>query len=137
MRLDLGDDDYALIRHKHKIPRGLADNVRVEIEALAASASTDVNIDPSDPDAAAEAGRAVLASGNGFMGPYGRLQDALTLAVVIEWSFGDVTLENLKANVPDSVVQRIYRHCDEQGYSEALVPDFSVSPDEESPTTPS
>ena len=132
MRFDLGDEDYANLRHPNKIPRGLAVKFRQTIYALA---NTTEDLNATAPDAELRAAQAVLRSERG-MSVFEDMKAALVIAAVSEWSFGEVSLENLD-NVPDSCIEAIYTHCNEQGYAETLMPDFTVSPDEDSPTTPS
>jgi hypothetical protein len=76
-----------------------------------------------------------MASADGLDG-IEEMAEAMVLAVVSEWSFGEVTPEVLDT-LPDAAVNAIYERCQKDGYVEKLMPDFEPSPDLDSPTKPS
>ena len=135
MRLELAGGQWAELRDADQIPRKPARAFRKVLYRVAAP-----TLDTADPTLVAEAqaaavGKALIASGDGIDG-LEDMAEAMVLAVVSEWSFGEVTSAVLDT-VPDAAVDAIYEECQKGGYIDKLMPDFGVSPDESSPTTPS
>ncbi len=134
MRLELPNSEWADLREADEIPRKSARRFRDVLFALARPAAG-VNQD-QDPDAlAADVGQSMLASADGLSG-IEDMAEALVLAVVREWSYGSVCQEVLD-DLPDAAIKLIDQHCQAAGYVAALMPDFGVSPDPDSPTLPS
>lgn len=134
MRLELGHDQYAVLRDADQIPRKAARKFRKVLYKVAAPAA-DVDQTLDDEAKALAAGRALMASSDGMDG-IEDMAEAMVLAAVSEWSFGEVTAEVMDS-MPDAAVQAIYDACQEQGFIEKLMPDFEPSPDPDSPTRPS
>jgi hypothetical protein len=135
LELKLAGGGWANLREADQIPRRQARAFRKVLYHLAAA--TGIEPDPNqDPNTAAlEAGKALLASDSG-LDEIEDMAEALALAAVDTWSYGEVTADVL-ATIPDAAVNQIFDACQEGGYLEKLMPDFGVSPDEDSPTTPS
>lgn len=127
MKLDLPNSNWALVREPDEIPRKAARNFRQVLYRLAGPVG-------QETDAAAAA--SALLNAPGGLDGIEDMADALVFAVVAEWSYGEVTPEVLDT-MPDSSVDAIYQHAVTGGYMEKLMPDFGVSPDDESPTGPS
>ena len=132
MRLDLGDEQYADLREADKIPRKQARAFRKVLYRVAAPAAS---VDASNPEAAQAAAASLLQSSDGMDG-IEEMAEAMVLAAVSFWTFGDVSSDVLDT-IPDSAVDTIYDYCQKAGYIEKLMPDFGVSDDTDSPTTPS
>lgn len=124
---------WAELRDADEIPRKAARRFRKVLYSLASGADLDPS--KSQDEQAAEVGKSMLASENGMDG-IEDMAESMVLAVVREWSFGAVCQEVLD-ELPDSAVDAIYDECQRGGYIEKLMPDFSVSPEEDSPTPPS
>ena len=132
MKLPLPHDNWADLRDPDEIPRKAARAFRKVLYKVAAPSA---GVDQNDPDAAAKVAAEMLGSADGMDG-IEEMAEAMVLAVVADWSFGDVSPEVLDT-VPDAAVNAIYDECQKQDYIAKLMPDFSTSPDEDSPTTPS
>jgi hypothetical protein len=134
MRLDLPRDNWADIRDPDEIPRKQARAFRKELYRLAGGAG---DVDPTlDQEAAARAAGVALLQSDGGMDGLEDMAEALVLAVVSDWSYGEVSADTL-GSMPDAAVDAIYNRVQAGGYIEKLMPDFSPSPDDDSPTTPS
>jgi hypothetical protein len=134
VRIELGHDHWAELRDADQIPRKQARKFRKVLYKVAAPAA-DVDQTLDDDAKAIAAGKALMASADGLDG-IEEMAEAMVLAVVSEWSFGEVTPEVLDT-LPDAAVNAIYERCQKDGYVEKLMPDFSPSPDLDSPTKPS
>ena len=128
MRIDLGDGDWAELRHPNKIPRQQTLNYRQVFYRVAQHA---VGVDDSLSPTAA--GAAMVQAGG--LQAMEDLADALVLAVVKDWSFGEVTQEVL-LETPTADLKKITDRCTDE-YIRMLQPDFGVTPDRDSPTSPS
>ena len=127
MKIDLPHDNWAMVREPDEIPRRAARNFRKVLYRLAGPAANETD--------AAAAATALLQAEGGLDG-IEDMADALVFAVVAEWSYGHVDAATLD-EVPDAAVDAIYQHAIAGGYMEKLMPDFGVSPDDDSPTGPS
>ena len=134
MRLDLSNDQWAELRPPDQIPRKAARRFRKVLYRVAAPAA-DVDQTLDDEAKVLAAGKALMSSADGLDG-IEEMAEAMVLASVSEWSFGEVTPEVLET-LPDAAINRIYLHCQNNGYVDALMPDFGPSPDPDSPTKPS
>lgn len=64
------------------------------------------------------------------------LYDHVMAFMVVSWSYGDGTFDPEAAlDLPIGVYDKLRQRADR--FLKAITPDFSVSPDEDSPTTPS
>jgi len=63
-------------------------------------------------------------------------KDALIVASVDSWSFGEVSRDAV-GDISQRDFNVIYEACVTAGHAKLLTPDFSPSPDEDSPTRPS
>lgn len=136
-RLELPHEQWAELRDADQIPRKLAKQYRNAFFAVAMStvdAAGGADVNALDPQGQAQVGMAMV--GNGTFDVMAAATEALVFAVVSDWSFGPVDQDTLD-NMPDTVVDAINEAAVAGGYIEKLNPDFGVSPDPESPTTPS
>ena len=133
MRLVLPHDEWAELREADEIPRKAARRFRKVLYAMASTAGLDPNLDADAQ--AAEVGKAMLSSPDKMDG-IEDMAEAMVLAAVREWSFGSVCQEVLD-DIPDAAADAIYDACQAGGYIDALMPDFSTSMDDDSPTQPS
>jgi hypothetical protein len=117
-----------------QVPRKQARAFRKVVYRLSGF-SADLEPTEEGEAAAAEAARKVLKS-DGALDGFEDMADALVFAVVSEWSYGDVTPEVLDV-MPDAAVDAIYTKAVEDDYLSKLMPNFGVSPNEDSPTGPS
>lgn len=133
-RLDLPNGEWADIRDADAIPRKAARAFRKVLYRLSSGAA---DIDPRmDPDEAARAAASELLKSDSTLDGIEDMADALVFAVVNAWSYGPVDQPTLD-EMPDSAVDAIYQAAIAGGYMDNLMPDFGVSPDEDSPTKPS
>jgi hypothetical protein len=133
-KLELPHDAWADLREPDEIPRGAARRFRKVLYQIATpAAEVDQSLDAEAQ--AAAVGKAMLSSPDGMDG-IEDLAEAMVLAAVREWSYGSVCAEVLE-DVPDAAVDTIYDACQAGDYIAKLMPDFSPSPDEDSPTKPS
>jgi len=149
MRLELPYDNWAELRAPDEVPRKAARAFRKHLykmaqvtedngETIVLNKVTDNNGETivlnevTDEQAAA---LAIMRSEDGF-DKIEDMAEALVLAAVREWSFGAVC-EAVLEEVPDKALDLIYDECQRQDFIGHLMPDFGVSPDDESPTTPS
>lgn len=141
-KLDLGVDEqdekqWAELRSPESIPRRQARAFRKVLYKMAAPAAEGgVDLEPGQEPTKEQAtamGKAMMASEGGMDG-FEDMAEAMVLAVVSSWSFGEVTSEVLET-IPDSAVDKIYAKCSDDGYIDKLMPSFSGSADEDSPTT--
>ena len=132
MKLELPHDNWADLREPDEIPRKAARRFRQVLYRVAAPSA---GIDQNDPNAAAKVAADMLGSADGMDG-IEEMAEAMVLAVVVDWSYGEVTPEVLDT-VPDAAVNAIYDECQAQDYITKLMPDFGQSPDPDSPTLPS
>lgn len=148
MRIDLGDGDWAELRHANKIPRQQTLDYR-EVFFRAAGGGGDIEpieelsekeIKALSDEERAERDRKTKVNVKVIMESGGLktmedLADALVLAVVKDWSFGEVTLEVLRT-VPQVDLDVIQEHCAGEEYRKVLTPDFDDKTDrsEGSPT---
>ena len=133
MRLDLPHDQYAELREADEIPRKAARRFRKVLYSIAAKADVDPSLDREAQ--AAAVGKAMMTSSDGLDG-IEDMGEAMVLAAVAAWSFGEVTQDVLDG-IPDAAIDAIYDACQAGGYIEKLMPDFGTSLDDDSPTTPS
>jgi hypothetical protein len=134
LHLDLPDGGSAELRAPDAIPRKQARHFRAVYGAIATPASEGVDAE-DDPKTIANKAAANLLKSN-MLVTIDDIADALVLCVVESWSYGEVTAEVLET-LPDAVVTEINKAADSGGYVDKLMPDFSLSPDEDSPTGPS
>ena len=129
MRIELdGPEVWAELRHANKIPHGKTMEYRHVFYKMAALG---VDVDPESQ----ESGRAILA--NGGLDTLDELANALVIAVVKDWSYGDVNLPTL-LEVPTAELDEIQRHCASEEYTKVLQPSLDeFDPDPDSPTKPS
>jgi hypothetical protein len=133
MKIDLGDGDWAEVRHANKIPHSRTMEYRkVFFQVVEAGSGIDQSL--SDDEKQQAAGKALIEAG-GLL-TMEDLANALVLAVVKDWSFGPVDLATL-LEVPTADLKTIQDHCSSDEYVKMLQPDFGVDPDPESPTKPS
>jgi hypothetical protein len=136
MRLKLPYDNWAELRAPDEVPRKAARAFRKHLYKMAqvteANGETIVLNEVTDEQAAA---LAIMRSEDGF-DKIEDMAEALVLAAVREWSYGAVC-EAVLEEVPDKALDLIYDECQRQDFIGHLMPDFGVSPDDESPTTPS
>jgi hypothetical protein len=132
-RLDLPYDQWVELREVDGIPRKAAREFRSAFYRAAAPAVDAVDPNASEAERTAAASKALIHAG-AFDG-LEDMTEALVIAVVSSWSFGDVDQKTLD-DLPDAAVQAIYERADKDGYLAKLMPDFGPSPDEDSPTTP-
>lgn len=130
MKIDLGDGDWALLRHANKIPHSKTLEYRKVFYEVVAAGS----VDAGGEDQAAAAGRAIIEHGG--LNLMEDLANALILAVVSEWSYGPVDLPTL-LDVPTADLDEIADHCGGEEYTKMLQPSFEQDMDPESPTKPS
>jgi hypothetical protein len=134
MRLDLPRDNWAEIRDPDEIPRKAARAFRKELYRLSGRVG---DVDPElDQEEAARAAAVALLKSDGALDGIEDMAEVLVLAVVAEWSYGEVSADVLDS-MPDAAVDAIYDYVQAHAYIEKLMPDFSPSQDEDSPTTPS
>jgi hypothetical protein len=119
-RIELPAGQWADLRHPEAIPRRLARQYRNAYYALGAAASAN--------------GKAVLSAA--ALEQIEALGDVLVLTIVEDWSYGAVTQEVLD-EVSDTSLRALQDAIGEGGYLQALMPDFSPTPDDASPTGPS
>ena len=93
------------------------------------------DVDPAltEEQAAIAAGKALIESGG--MSGMEDMAEALIFAIVSEWSYGTVDQDTLDM-MPDAAVDAIYTEAQRGGYIDRLMPDFSPTTNEDSPTTP-
>lgn len=136
MRLELPYDNWAELRAPDEVPRKAARAFRKHLYKMAQvtenNGETIVLNEVTDEQAAA---LAIMRSEDGF-DKIEDMAEALVLAAVREWSYGAVC-EAVLEEVPDKALDLIYDECQRQDFIGHLMPDFGVSPDDESPTTPS
>ena len=136
MRLKLPYDNWAELRAPDEVPRKAARAFRKHLYKMAQitedNGETIVLNEVTDEQAAA---LAIMRSEDGF-DKIEDMAEALVLAAVREWSYGAVC-EAVLEEVPDKALDLIYDECQRQDFVGHLMPDFGVSPDDESPTTPS
>jgi hypothetical protein len=136
MRLKLPYDNWAELRAPDEVPRKAARAFRKHLYKMAqvteGNGETIVLNEVTDEQAAA---LAIMRSEDGF-DKIEDMAEALVLAAVREWSYGAVC-EAVLEEVPDKALDLIYDECQRQDFIGHLMPDFGVSPDDESPTTPS
>ena len=136
MRLELPYDNWAELRAPDEVPRKAARAFRKHLYKMAHvtedNGETIVLNEVTDEQAAA---LAIMRSEDGF-DKIEDMAEALVLAAVREWSYGSVC-EAVLEEVPDKALDLIYDECQRQDFIGHLMPDFGVSPDDESPTTPS
>lgn len=136
MRLKLPYDNWAELRAPDEVPRKAARAFRKHLYKMAqvteGNGETIVLNEVTDEQAAA---LAIMRSEDGF-DKIEDMAEALVLAAVREWSYGAVC-EAVLEEVPDKALDLIYDECQRQDFVGHLMPDFGVSPDDESPTTPS
>lgn len=136
MRLKLPYDNWAELRAPDEVPRKAARAFRKHLYKMAQvtddNGETTVLNEVTDEQAAA---LAIMRSEDGF-DKIEDMAEALVLAAVREWSYGAVC-EAVLEEVPDKALDLIYDECQRQDFVGHLMPDFGVSPDDESPTTPS
>ena len=136
MRLKLPYDNWAELRAPDEVPRKAARAFRKHLYKMAQvtedNSETIVLNEVTDEQAAA---LAIMRSEDGF-DKIEDMAEALVLAAVREWSYGAVC-EAVLEEVPDKALDLIYDECQRQDFVGHLMPDFGVSPDDESPTTPS
>ncbi len=128
MKVELGDGDWALLRHPNKIPHRQTLAYRHVFFQMAGSTA---GANGEDSEAL---GRAMVE--NGGLDAMEELANALVLAVVKEWSFGEVDEETL-LDVPTADLKTIQEHCAGDEYRQVLNPDFAGSLEPDSPTKPS
>jgi hypothetical protein len=139
LRIDLGDGDWAELRHANKIPHSRTLDYRKvffrNLEQSADIAIPDGDLSNSEMQ---QAGREMIKSGS--LETLEDLANALVLAVVKAWHFDGedvpVDLEHLM-DVPTAALKQIQDHCAGDEYRTMLNPDFGTNLDEESPTKPS
>ena len=132
MKLQLPHDAWADLREPDEIPRKAARKFRKVLYKVAAPSA---GIDQNDPNAAAKVAAEMLGSADGMDG-IEEMAEAMVLAVVSDWSYGEVSVDVLDT-IPDAAVNAIYDECQANDYITKLMPDFGISVDEDSPTTPS
>ena len=135
MKLLLPHDNWADLREPDEIPRKPARAFRKALTDAVVPIADDLDPSLGEEAMKVEAAKRLMASADAF-GLMDDLAEALVLAVVADWSFGPVDMETLDT-IPDAAVDIIYAQCQGDGYLEKLMPSFGVSPDEDSPTTPS
>jgi hypothetical protein len=133
MKIDLGDGDWADLRHANKIPHSRTMEYR-KVFFRVVEAGADIDQSLSEDEKQKAAGKALINSG-GLL-TMEDLANALVLAVVKDWSFGEVNLETL-LEVPTADLKTIQDHCASDEYVKMLQPDFGQDTDPESPTKPS
>ena len=127
MRLEL-EDNWAELHDPTTIPHGKTKQYRRTFYRMVAVGATMKQ--GADDTAMA----AMLADGG--LETMDDLADALTLAVVKEWSFGPVDEETLLA-IPTASLDEIQKACATDEYQRVLQPDFGFSPEPDSPSKPS
>lgn len=131
-RLELPHDNWAELREADEVPRRLAQQYRKVLYRLSTGATVDQSL--SAADQAEAAGRSVLATESGLLG-LEEMTEALVFAIVKDWSYGDVDQATLDG-VPDAAVEAIHQEAVAGDYIAKLNPNFGVSPEPDSPTTP-
>lgn len=115
MRLDLPDGAWAILFDAAKVPERKRRPVFRALVAFMASQNGEVGskLDPAAVDLADD------------------LNDALVVALVREWSFGEVS-EAVLLDMPADAYRPLSAECAK--HLDALMPNFSVSPDPKATT---
>ena len=134
-RVDLSDDDWYELLDVNRIPRSRAREFRTGFYRGMADAAGAVGGE-TDPESAAAAMTSDPVKLIAGLESQDDAKELLVIACVSSWSFGEVN-ESVLADIPEYAFNAIHDACIAGGYASTLNPDFSVNPEDDSPTTPS
>ena len=133
MRIDLPHGEWAELRDPDRIPRKKAVRFRSSVYKTSAPAA---GLSEDELKSTADGRQALGALFEEDGNPLDTIVDSMILAVVTEWSLGDVSTDVID-EMDDATAKALDKHFNEIGYLEYLLPDFEPNPDEDSPTSPS
>lgn len=134
-RVDIDAEHWFDLFEPTRIPRTRATAYRHSYYKMIAASAKNVDLSASEEESAAAIGQDTEALLGALEGKEA-LDEALVLACVASWSWGEVTHAAFDQMTQDEF-EAVRGACLSGGYEEKIAPDFSVNPDEDSPTKPS
>ena len=134
-RVDLGNGQWFELFDPDRIPRSRARVYRSGFYRAMATAVNGADLSTS----AEEMAKSLAGEADKLIGVMESQDDSEELLVVTcvsTWSFGEVDSAAFD-RMSEGEFKTIHAACVDGGHETFLMPDFSVTPDDESPTTPS